>query len=203
MRGKLLKYACIALICFSINPGPEMIGQTKISEGAAICNNYLYIRGESNINEFSFYYKSIPQNSSGDENSGDTLVISIPIRDFEASNPLMYKDFLELMKEDKYPRIYISFSRKQLEDAIINKPEPCPQIRITIAGITRTYLVDCMVEKCSGQYYLKGNEIIRLSDFNLKPPGKLLGLVKVNNEIDVNFGFIITFTENSKSSAKL
>ena len=32
------------------------------------------------------------------------MKISIPIKDFEASNPMMYNDFLVLMKESGYPR---------------------------------------------------------------------------------------------------
>ena len=129
--------------------------------------------------------------------------MNIPIKDFEASNPMMYKDFLELMKEEDYPWIKISFSKKQLERALSDLSEPCPDISITIAGITKTYNVQCLVVKCADNFYLKGKENIKLSDFRLKPPAKLLGLVKVDNEIDVNFGFIITFTDNNSFSATL
>ena len=134
---------------------------------------------------------------------GIILEISIPIKDFEASNPMMYNDFLELMKEENHPRIKISFSRKQLESALRDLSEPCPDISITIAGITKTYNVQCVIVKCSDNLYLKGKENIKLSDFKLKPPSRLLGMVKVNNEIDVNFGFIITFTDNNSFSATL
>jgi hypothetical protein len=174
-----------------------------VSDRLPVCDNYLHIRGESNINQFSFFFNSVPKNIPNNDATGDTMAISIPIREFEAGNPMMYRDFLELMRENQYPWITVSFSRKQLGLALTEKSELCPEIRITIAGISKTYVVDCLVERCSGNYYLKGNEIIKLSDFKLKPPARLLGLVKVNNEIDVNFGFIITFTENSKLSATL
>ncbi len=169
---------------------------------ADACNNYLYIKGESNINEFTFYYNSIPLNLIELDNSGDTINLSIPVKEFEASNSFMYKDFLELMKEEKHPRILISFSRRQIEKTITNT-EACPELIITIAGVKRKYKVDCHVLECSGNYYMKGREIILLSDFNLKPPARLMGMVKVNNKINVDFGFIVTFANNNNFSVKL
>jgi len=204
MKGIIYKTSWIALIWgIMLLSTPCLFGQTMVSDRMPICDNYLHIRGVSNVNQFSFLYNSVPKINPKNEPTGDTMEINIPIREFDASNPMMYKDFLELMKENEFPRITVSFSRKQLETAIRDDSEPCPEVRIIIAGISKTYMVDCQVEKCSGNYYLKGNEVVRLSDFKLKPPSRLLGLVRVSNEIDVNFGFIIIFTENSKLSATL
>lgn len=205
MKGGLHRTIWIALIWGNILlQANSLFGQTMVSDNMpVVCDNYLHIRGESNVNQFSFIFNSVPRYIPSDDTEGDTMEIDIPVKKFEASNPMMYRDFLELMKENKHPNISVSFSRKELESAIRDRSQPCPEVRITIAGISRIYVVDCMLEKCSGNYYLKGTEVVKLSDFNLKPPERLLGLVKVNNEIDVNFGFIITFTENSKLSATL
>lgn len=200
MRYWIAKYGLILIAMFVCT---DMFAQTLVTEKVPACMNYLHIRGQSNVNEFTFQYNSYPKYSISGDSESDTMIISIPIRKFETTNALMYNDFLELMKENKHPRIFITLSRKQLETAISNDSEPCPQIRITIAGVTRTYTVDCRVDRCSGNYYLKGKEIIKLSDFDLKPPSKLLGMVKVNNEIDVSFGFIITFTPDSKLATTL
>lgn len=200
----VIKYCWIVLLWVNLLPaGSSAIGQTMIASRAPICSNYLHIKGESNINEFSFIYYSVPENIGSTGLSGDSIVISIPVREFEASNSMMYKDFLDLMKENEHPCIFVTIAKKQLESAIKNQAEPCPEISITIAGVTRSYSIDCKVEKCSGNYYLKGTKVVKLSDFRLKPPARLLGLVRVNNEIAVNFGFIITFTPDTKLSAKL
>jgi len=179
-------------------------GQPLPEDMPATCDNYLYISGESNVNQFSFTYNSDkPKKSEKGLSYNENIEINIPIKEFEASNPLMYNDFLQLMKESEHPEITVSFSKKQLQIALQNASEPCPEIRITIAGITKIYNIECSLAKCSGNLYLKGDEVVRLSDFKLKPPAKLLGLVKVNNEITVNFGFIITFTGNNSISATL
>ena len=161
------------------------------------CSNYILISGESNINLFSFTYNStIARSSKIFIYTGDTgiIKISIPIRDFEASNPLMYNDFLKLMKAAEYPRITISFSKRQLELADNETYPLCPEIGITIAGITRAYPINCTINNCADKLYINGSKKIRLTDFNLHPPEKLNGLVRVQDEINVNFGLIVNFT---------
>lgn len=181
-------------------------GQThNITSSSADCENYLYIIGESNINQFSFRYDKtnyLDRNSSMSIDS-DNIEITIPIKDFVASNPMMYSDFLALMKEAEYPVIKVTFSKQELSGFKKNSSGACPDIRINIAGITKTYEIQCSMVSCSNYLYLSGEKNIKLSDFHLKPPEKLFGFVKVNNEIKVNFGFIITFTDGNTLSAKL
>jgi hypothetical protein len=77
------------------------------------------------------------------------------------------------------------------------------QIRYSLPrNFTRKYRIDCSITQCSDNIVLKGEEVILLSDFRLKPPEKLMGLVKVNNEISVDFGFIVTFTEPNELTNK-
>jgi hypothetical protein len=169
------------------------------------CFNYIHISGESNINQFSFSFNRTDLFNKNEAEVSDTgnINISIPIRDFQASNPMMYHDFLAMMKESEFPRITICFSGKQLN---LNRFSPyslLPDIRITIAGITRIYKVNCSVLPCAGNFFIQGEKKIRLTDFRIKPPVKLKGLVKVNDEINVNFGFIIIFTDANPLSLKL
>jgi hypothetical protein len=166
------------------------------------CRNYLQINGESNVNQFSLTYQASEDRINQNGNGRETIEISIPIKEFRTSNPMMYQDFLELMQEDKHPRIRVTFSRDQLDYWLNQDRSTCPEISITIAGITRKYRIDCSIAQCSDNIVLKGEEVILLSDFRLKPPEKLMGLVKVNNEISVDFGFIVTFTEPNELTNK-
>jgi hypothetical protein len=172
---------------------------------AANCENFLYIIGESNINQFSFRYNrsDIPGKRYSVLPDTANFEISIPIREFQPSNPMMYSDFLNMLKESEYPEIKVTFSKRQLQRPRWSLPGNCHEMNITIAGITRTYKVQCSVNRCSDNLYLSGEKSIMLSDFKLKPPERMLGLVKVNNEINVNFGFIITFTDVNPIAAKL
>lgn len=177
--------------------------RNPIAESLSACENYVYISGESNVNQFSFRYNKAKISGKYNSSSSDTgsIEISIPIKDFRPSNPMMYGDFLILMKESEHPRIIVSFSKRNLQSKNADLQGNCPDIRITIAGITKTYKIKCAINKCANNLYLSGEETIKLSDFQLKSPEKMMGLVKVNNEITVNFGFIINFEASNQISA--
>lgn len=197
------KYRFSILILVLLFSSRVVNSQPLAENTAPGCESYLFISGESNVNEFTFTYNGEDaENTDKTNHNNRSVEISIPIRDFEASNPMMYSDFLELMKESRYPRIKVSFSMEHLEKTLKGQDGSCPEVNITIAGVTRTYSIECSVDQCSGNILLKGRQVVKLSDFKLKPPAKLLGLIKVSNEINVNFGFIITFTKES-FSAKL
>jgi len=160
------------------------------------CHTFIFISGRSNINEFNFTYNAVQNRDLKVFGyPGDTgfIEFNIPIRDFEASNPLMYNDFLKSMKASEHPYIKISISGRQLAVTGNGSDPACPEIAITLAGITRNYLIDCTTYNCSDKLYINGSKKIRFSDFKLHPPEKLNGLVKVRDEIDVNFGFIVNF----------
>lgn len=190
----LFIWALVAL-CYNATGQPDN-RTSHVSE----CANYLYISGASNVNQFDFRYrtalKAQEHNILPDH---EDFHIFIPVKEFKPSNPLMYGDFLALMKESDYPQIKVTFSKLQFKPGLM--PETFSDIKITIAGITRIYKVRCSVNTCSDKLFLSGKETIRMSDFNLKPPQKLMGFIKVNNEIEVNFGFMLTFTDSNNISA--
>src|SRR5512147_2917124 len=98
---------------------------------AASCQNYLFISGESNVNQFTFSYNASEKDEKDVKKQDESVRILIPIRQFEASNPMMYKDFLELMRESEYPVITVSFSARTLQKLSDNQ-SGCPEVSITI-----------------------------------------------------------------------
>ncbi|OGG00069.1 hypothetical protein A2Y99_01395 [Candidatus Gottesmanbacteria bacterium RBG_13_37_7] len=70
-----------------------------------------------------------------------------------------------------------------------------------LAGVTRIYRIGCNFYNCGNNLYIQGLKMIKLSDFNIQPPVKLNGLVKVKDEIAVNFGLIITFAGETQTIA--
>ncbi len=166
-------------------------------EDTPTCMSYLVIIGESNVNRFSFTFKNpapdkvgIPRNNllwNGTE-------LFIPVREFEASNPHMYKDFLQQMQESRFPYIsirFIDFSNEKHTDSVSHLKY---NVGITLAGVTREYSIDCELVSCGNNSTIKGAETLKLTDFNIPPPQKLNGLIKVKDEISVSFSIMINFT---------
>lgn len=168
------------------------------------CNSFIRILGGSNISTFSFTYRSSSLSDAWQiieiKDTGFLSVV-VPVRDFEASNPLMYDDFLTLIKAREFPVLRIMLPKEQLERSIKTESTSCPDIEITLAGVTRIYKIDCNFYACGNSLFIKGLKKIKLSDFSIQPPVKLNGLVKVRDEIEVNFGLILTFAGENQTIA--
>ncbi len=166
-------------------------------EVPSTCVSYLIIMGESNVNRFSFtFINPSPDQVSNPRNNllWNGTELFIPVKEFEASNPHMYKDFLSQMQESRFPYIsirFIDFSTEKYTDSVSHLKY---NVGITLAGVTREYAIDCELVSCGNNSTIKGAEMLKLTDFNIPPPQKLNGLIKVRDEISVSFSLMINFT---------
>ncbi|MBN2613187.1 MAG: YceI family protein [Bacteroidales bacterium] len=171
------------------------------------CMNYIHISGRSNVNRFEFSmdfpsYEAfiVAPSFLSIEEPGKNYDINIPVKKFKTNNNLIYQDFLALLKVNKHPEIVISIGSRQLKSFRKDKNLTYQPINITLAGITKEYLVACNLNICSDNtIYVNGHKKIRLSDFHLDPPEKFQGLVKVKDEVMINFGFVFLYKETSKT----
>jgi len=160
------------------------------------CSTFLVINGESNINRFRFSFLSDAGDTAYSYRSrtGENgIEILIPLREFQASNPRMYNDFLQEVHEREYPNISIflpHMSQDKLEAMATGAEQ---KVLITMAGVAKQYTVDCDLVNCGDRLAIRGSQMIRLTDFKISPPEKLNGLIKVKNEIKVSFGIILNF----------
>jgi hypothetical protein len=77
------------------------------------------------------------------------------------------------------------------------------EILISIAGKENSYNIPCAISECSsGSLHINGSKQLNLTEFGISPPVKFQGLIKVKNEFNVNFGFIITFNESNQNLVK-
>lgn len=65
-------------------------------------------------------------------------------------------------------------------------------VEISMAGVSRKYPLSSKLEKLDeGRAYLQGQQNLRLSDFGLQPKPKMLGMIKVEDSVTVDFQLII------------
>jgi hypothetical protein len=154
----------------------------------------LIIHGTTNVNTFrcSFNYA---QNSDTLEfkKTGKTneLILSknrmrIPVRKFDCGNRQITKDFWETLQADTHPMLNIKF--RSLENIPRDKSSIKGLVDITLAGVTQRYTVWYNVIPSEGRtVLLKGNQSVNFSDFKLRRPQKLMGLIKVEECLEVEF----------------
>lgn len=156
------------------------------------CSNYVLIQGSSNINKFEFvnHNPNIKKTDSSKKYEPHTKNIYIPVYDFSGSNKLMLKDFYELLNARNFPFINIKLESYDTAEFDEETGGTLLKTEITIAGETRDYIIPCEIDHCKNKgMVIKGNLEVKLSAFNIEAPRKVLGTVKVDDEVFITFSF--------------
>ncbi len=160
--------------------------------------NYVYISGETNVNCFECRYIENQDDNLYhsfqliyDKISGQSVKADIPVSEFECSNEIMYDDFMELLKAGDYPYIRIEIDPSQVKNILPGKSSQADlNVSLTIASIKKVQPVSCWITNPgNNSMSLSGTTTINIIDFQLEPPVKFLGLVRVKNEVKINFSF--------------
>jgi hypothetical protein len=174
----LLSHACV----FSSLPGTSGL----------VSLYYLKIKGSTNINKFDFSYsnhQSEAQRIFEPVLRDDKIVeLRIPVCYLETDNKLMQKDFYDLLEADKHPYIKIQIEEQKVLRALESSTQRL-EFRVTLAGVTK-YLTFDLTSIRTGEntWFLESKKSVMLKQFDLQPPKKLGGLVRVDQKVIVNFG---------------
>ncbi len=152
----------------------------------------IVIKGTTNVNMFTINYSSedfMPFTMGISEE--DSLLLSIPVDQFTADSKLMLHDFLKLIHADTYP--YIQIILKDIIDKDFFEVSTNIKRKITIGvnGKTNSYFCNTKLqESYHNKWYFSGELNIKLTDFDLIPPEKFLGMIKVQDDVSIFFNIL-------------
>ena len=166
------------------------------SENTFSCHlQSIKIIGKTNISSFYFTYnqsqgKNLTQNCV---TQSELISFNVPVKSFENRNEQMKEDFYQLLKASSYPEIEVKLDKARLlkvaEDHAI---EELP-VQIYLAGENQKVSCICYTSTSNNtQFLIEGYTHVRLKDFNLEPPKKMLGAVQVKEKILIKFDVIIS-----------
>ncbi|MDD4971457.1 MAG: YceI family protein [Paludibacter sp.] len=117
---------------------------------------------------------------------------SISVRDFNSTNKLALRDFLKLVKADTYPTFHVKLNYFEVDPKVINRDisKANASIDITITGKTKQYNIPITSNREGELYILKGTEKLNIRDFGLTPPVEMMGLIRVNEWISIDFNIV-------------
>ena len=117
---------------------------------------------------------------------------SINVKDFNSSNKMALRDFLKLVKADSYPTFHVKLNYFEVDQKFKNKniSKANVSVDITITGKTKQYTIPVSSDHDSDIYTLKGTEKLNIRDFGLEPPVEMMGLIRVNEWISIEFNII-------------
>lgn len=153
----------------------------------------LSITGDTNINKFgcdfnTFYLEQctdVVYHKNGNTISFKNAVLSLKNEGFDCGNKAINKDFNSLLNTKKYPKITLELTEITLFKA--DKGNAC--VKIVIAGKEKVFVVPVDIVVAPANRFI-GKLKLDIGDFGLEPPKKLLGLIVIKEEIEINFDLV-------------
>ncbi len=156
----------------------QVVGKTNVNSFTCAIDSY---KGEDTL-----VYETSINYENGIKVRGNLV---IEVDEFDCKHRVMTRDLQKTLKSDKYPHMHIKFKSftKGLEAATL-QDEVTGVVEIELAGRVKTYEVMYQIVNIgNNQLILIGYRPVLFSDFGLKPPSKLGGIIKVDNELEVEF----------------
>lgn len=164
----------------------------------------LEIHVKTNVNSFICNYKSdindtISYLFSSKDNKyflGENRYF-VPVTLIDCHNSNMKNDMQEMFNSSKYPNIVIKIKDIHYDR---NSPEKGRiYLSLTIDGIEKCYFVTFETSNNNNCLKVSGNLPVNLNDFNIVPPSKFFGLVKVSKMIDISFLLNLKLVESGNN----
>lgn len=161
----------------------------------------LIIDGKTNLNSFKcaiphYIGKDTLVLHEGGKNVRPVFVkgsVALDASSFDCGMAMMTSDFRKTINSKNYPAIVIDFISFERAPRYGNKEEKFKGIvKISLGGTTKLFEMDCTIEAMpTGLIHLKGGRDFTFSDFNLQPPKRMMGLVKVEEALNVGFHLVL------------
>lgn len=161
----------------------------------------IWIEGRSNVDSFTCVAGKFlgeawynPRSDGTETDSALSLNIEIPVETLNCGRNRMNRDLYEALQGDKHNSIRFEYLQADLLTEEIGIDTPLRlrvQGLLTVAGTQREISFEAEGRLCgAGVVRVKGSKKILMTDYNVKPPTALLGLIKAQDELIVHFDIL-------------
>ncbi len=166
----------------------------------------LQIKGTSNVTDFTcLCLESFPKTKvqvvateDAAKATFSNTVLQIRTKKLDCGNKPMNNDMYSTLKADDHPHIQIELiETRHSSGKLLRKAEEWQSIEaiahFSIAGVTRKESLSVHAKKITdSSYRFKSSKTILFTDYGIKPPRALMGLIKVDNEISLELDLMIS-----------
>lgn len=167
-------------------------------------NSRFWIQGDATVREFTCAVDrvegsarlpaeqdSIPTET---DDEGTEVVVRVPVEAVDCGNSRMTSDLQETLKMEEHPTIRFELVHATLK----GRTDTSAQWRrvealgpLTVAGTKRLTRLQVAAHALDDEHFrLRGCVPIRMTYFNIEPPTKAFGLIKVKNRVEVQFDLL-------------
>ena len=195
MKKLIIIFIIIPLV---VSAAKEKLYYYTISESSLIT-----ISGTTNINAFECLWTgSIVQGSLvtsiypfEDQIKFENALLLIGIKRFNCNNRIMSSDMHKAMGADKHPYIEIELLKVENinnEQISSNSGKLKVDVVITINGVQQKTSLNINWSSVSNIHYvLNGSKSLKMSNFDIDPPSRAFGMIRVYDMINIEFSLIL------------
>ena len=166
-----------------------------IKRWAVANNSSLNIEGRSNLSSFCCQVTKYLETDTMQFVKNETTrqfvftnsCLTIDINNFDCHQRIITNDFRKTLKADQNPFLKIQFISLDAFD-VRNQQTVKGKVEILLAGQVKCTTIDFKTNATkTGLIQMNGTKTLLFSEFNLHPPKKMAGIIKIKEEIRVNF----------------
>ena len=177
----------------------QAIGQSNSIHNVRVAESEFNIFGKTNINNF---HCQLTQDYSADkikvESYRDSLDVvfdgmtfTYRVDKFDCGIGAMNRDLQNTLKSDYHPDLQLRVNEIILDSSntVIEELDVSAKVVITIAGVTRDVYLEKgkIINYDDDQLSFYGEKSLKMTDFKIDPPTKMLGAIKVKDELNIAF----------------
>lgn len=150
------------------------------------------ISGTTNVHNFQSKVTQISGDLVINGKKVQSLKVEVPVKSIKSNEKLMDKKTYEAFDAEKHPTITF-----QLIDAVVQKAtaEDIDVVltgNLTMAGVSKKISINTTGKALkAGTLQFTGSVGLKMTDFKMKPPTAMLGMMKVGDAITLKFSVIL------------
>ncbi len=187
MKTRQLKFIAILFaVALSLHVRAQSL---KINQ----LNSQITIQGKSNLHDWETKTKQINGQIVANLTSKQvqSLYVEIPVRSIKSGEKLMDTKTYEAFNAEKNPNIQFKMTEINEFQIVDNNINVTVTGNLTLAGVTKKVTLKAIGKpQKNSSYNFTGNLNLKMTDFHIKPPTAMMGMLKVGDAIilklDVN-----------------
>ncbi len=177
---------CTLLLFAALAAMPSASAQAQLryvlTEGSAFA-----LDGSTALGSFSCH--SYRASGSADVSAGGTAnaALSVPVEAFDCGNGRMNRDLFGALRGDEHTHIRFVLDRAETGIETNSWMDVRVWGTLTLAGVDRPIQVDAQGHRENDRVRLRGQRVVRMTDFGIRPPSGPLGLIRAHDAVTVRF----------------
>ncbi|MEQ9467445.1 MAG: hypothetical protein RLN88_08540 [Ekhidna sp.] len=165
----------------------------------SIVSSSITIHGETNVNRFKCEMNQPALNDSivvknlwsNQKLEFVGLKLKYRVDQFDCGMQAMNNDFQDLLKAGEEPYLYLQLNSISLHDTndAFEELDVDAEVEIFLAGVRKKVAIEGgkVLNHSSAHMTLRGEKDLLMTDFGIEPPTKFFGMVKVTDDISIEF----------------